>query len=246
MSRRQAKPAGSGKFHTRMVDKIRETQPYGQALFGKVKKRNGDRALLSFSAGKDALAAALALREHYEEVVPFYMYLVPGLPFVEESLDYYERKLFGRPVLRVPHPSFLRWTKTHLFSDPVKAAIVDELEIPLLSFTDLEVMVRQEEGLDLDCLVAHGRARRRWSHPHDGAAQVRAHHAVEEEMAPDLGLVEDRGSRRHRQGRAQALRRLCLDEALVRRHPRRRPGADQEECAGRLQADPRMVPAGRG
>jgi hypothetical protein len=50
--------------------------------------------------------------------------------------------LFGRPVLRVPHPSFLRWTKTHLFSDPVKAAIVDELEIPLLSFTDLEVMVR--------------------------------------------------------------------------------------------------------
>lgn len=44
MRRRQAKPAGSGKFHTRMVDKIRETQPYGQALFGKAKKRNGDRA----------------------------------------------------------------------------------------------------------------------------------------------------------------------------------------------------------
>jgi len=130
--------------------------PYGQTPFDKVKKRNGDSALLSFSAGRDALAAALALREHYEEVVPFYMYLVPGLTFVEESLDYYERKLFGRPVLRVPHPSFLRWTKMHLFSDPVKAAIVDEREIPLLSFTDLEVMVRQEEDLDPDCLVATG------------------------------------------------------------------------------------------
>ncbi len=139
-----------------MVDKIRDFQPYGQALFDKVKKRNGDRALLSFSAGKDALAAALALREHYEEVVPFYMYLVPGLSFVEESLGYYERKLFKRPVLRVPHPSFLRWTKTHLFTDPVKAASVDELEIPQLSFTDLEVMVRQEEDLDPDCLVATG------------------------------------------------------------------------------------------
>jgi hypothetical protein len=97
MSRCQAKPAGSGKFHTRMVDKIRETQPYGQALFGKVKKHNGERALLSFSAGKDALAAALALREHYEEVVPFYMYLVPGLPFVEESLDYYEPQAVRPP-----------------------------------------------------------------------------------------------------------------------------------------------------
>jgi hypothetical protein len=97
-------PPGQARRLRRLVDKIRETQPYGQALFGKVKKRNGDRALLSFSAGKDALAAALALREHYEEVVPFYMYLVPGVTFVEESLDYYERKLFGRPVLRVPHP----------------------------------------------------------------------------------------------------------------------------------------------
>jgi hypothetical protein len=46
MSRRQVKPAGSGMFHTRMVDKVRETLPYGQALFDKVKKRNGNRALL--------------------------------------------------------------------------------------------------------------------------------------------------------------------------------------------------------
>ena len=29
----------------------------------------------------------------------------------------------------------------------------DELEIPLLQMTDLEVMVRQEEDLDPDCLV---------------------------------------------------------------------------------------------
>jgi hypothetical protein len=54
----------------------------------------------------------------------------------------------------VPHPSFLCWTKTHLYTDPVKAAIVDELEIPLLQMTEPEVMVRQEEDLDPDCLVA--------------------------------------------------------------------------------------------
>jgi hypothetical protein len=31
------------------------------------------------------------------------MYLIPGLAFVEESLDYCERHLFHRPVVRVPH-----------------------------------------------------------------------------------------------------------------------------------------------
>jgi hypothetical protein len=49
------------------------------------------------------MPAALAVREHYEEVVPFYMYLIPGLAFVKESLDYCERHLFHRPVVRVPH-----------------------------------------------------------------------------------------------------------------------------------------------
>jgi hypothetical protein len=42
-------------------------------------------------------------------------------------------------------PSCWRSSIACCFTDPVKAAIVDELEIPQLSFTDLEVMVRQEE-----------------------------------------------------------------------------------------------------
>jgi hypothetical protein len=45
-------------------------------------------------------------------------------------------RLLSNPARARPPGSFLRWTKTHLFSDPMKATIVDELEIPLLSFTD--------------------------------------------------------------------------------------------------------------
>jgi hypothetical protein len=45
---------------------------------------------------------------------------------------------------------------------------------------------------------------------------------------------------------AQALGRVRVAEAVVRRHPRRLPGADQEKRARRVQADPRAVPVCRG
>lgn len=35
--------------------------------------------LLAFSTGKDAIAAWLAIREHFDAVHPYYLYLVPGL-----------------------------------------------------------------------------------------------------------------------------------------------------------------------
>lgn len=62
------------------------------------------RCLLAFSTGKDAIGAYIQLRRHFTDIIPFYLYLVPGLEFVEESLDYYEG-ILGRRILRLPHPS---------------------------------------------------------------------------------------------------------------------------------------------
>ena len=52
------------------------------------------KTLLAFSCGKDAVAAWLAIRDRFDEVIPYYLYLVPHLEFVDESIDYYER-FFG-------------------------------------------------------------------------------------------------------------------------------------------------------
>lgn len=57
-----------------------------------------DKTLLAFSTGKDAIAAWLAIREHFDEVIPYYLYLIPDLEFVEESLAYYE-KFFGTKII---------------------------------------------------------------------------------------------------------------------------------------------------
>ena len=44
----------------------------------------GETVILAFSRGKDSLAAWLALREAGVNVVPYHMYLIPELRFVDE------------------------------------------------------------------------------------------------------------------------------------------------------------------
>jgi len=67
-----------------------------------VKERFGARVILAFSGGKDALSAWLALRDDGFEVVPYFMYLIPGLSFIEESISKAgcglssEYEMFGR------------------------------------------------------------------------------------------------------------------------------------------------------
>ena len=45
-----------------------------------------DKALLSFSCGKDSWAAWLSARDYFD-FTPYYLYLVPGLEFVEDYVD---------------------------------------------------------------------------------------------------------------------------------------------------------------
>jgi hypothetical protein len=75
--------------------------PRGPELFKQYVKAHGERSIIAFSRGKDSLAMALALRGHVD-VVPVHYYLIPNLPMAEESLDYFERKLFHRRILRYP------------------------------------------------------------------------------------------------------------------------------------------------
>ena len=63
---------------------------------------DGRPVLLAFSCGKDSIAAWLAMRDMGIEVVPAYLYYVPGLRFVDEELDYFEQK-FQTRIKRYPH-----------------------------------------------------------------------------------------------------------------------------------------------
>ncbi len=69
--------------------------PNGSETIAKMAARS-PRVLLSFSRGKDSIAMWLAMRGHFEKIVPYYFYLVPGLlDFEKRSLEFYE-KFFER------------------------------------------------------------------------------------------------------------------------------------------------------
>lgn len=113
-----------------------------------VRKLSGPRVILSFSRGKDAIACWLKLREHFDEVVPYFLYSVPGVQFVEESLDYYER-FFGTKITRLPHPSLYRKLTEHVFQPPERMGLGKMTRLRTrYDYADVEEVVRRKFGLD--------------------------------------------------------------------------------------------------
>jgi len=80
----------------------------GDALVQAYKQAHGPVTLLGFSRGKDSVATALALRDRIE-IVPFTYVIVDGLSFIEESLAYFEKHLFGRRIARFPDGGVYHW-----------------------------------------------------------------------------------------------------------------------------------------
>jgi hypothetical protein len=113
------------------------------------------RTILSFSTGKDSIAAWLAIRDHFDEIVPYFLELVPGLEFVEESLAYYEAML-GRHIIRLPHPSFYRWLNQLVFQPPAHAAVIVAAKLPSFDYLDIHRIVCEAAGLPENTLVASG------------------------------------------------------------------------------------------
>ena len=118
-------------------------------------RRRSDTILLAFSCGKDSIAAWLALRPHFTRIVPYYMYLVPGLEFVERSLRYYEA-FFGCHIARIPHRSLYRMLVNLVFQAPENCRIVEACEFRTPEYDDLIDLLREDCKLSPDVYVAHG------------------------------------------------------------------------------------------
>jgi hypothetical protein len=115
----------------------------------------GGVALLAFSGGKDAVGAWIALREAGFRVIPYHLYLVPGLSFVEEALAAQARH-FGEPIRQLPHPSLIRMLREAVYQPPDRAARIERLDLPALTYADVWAEARRREGLPPDAWIAQG------------------------------------------------------------------------------------------
>lgn len=113
-------------------------------------------AILSFSGGKDSLGAWLAMRRaKFSNVVPIYLYRVPGLEFVEQALAFYE-DYFETPIVRLPHPTMHRLFLNGGFQTPATMKEVEKADLPEIEYDDLFDATRIDFELGADCLAALG------------------------------------------------------------------------------------------
>lgn len=113
------------------------------------------KTLLAFSTGKDAIATWLAIRDKFDEVVPYYLYLIPGMEFIEESLDYYER-FFGAKIIRLPHPSLYRLLNNLVFQPPERCLVIEQAELENFDYEDVRQCVISDRNLHADTFAADG------------------------------------------------------------------------------------------
>ncbi len=116
----------------------------------------GQTVILAFSRGKDSLAAWLALREAGVTVIPYHMYLIPDLRFVDESLAYYAGWFGCGPILNLPHPSLYRWLANMVYQAPERCQVIDRSDIRIPEYTDINPIVREYLGLPADTWVVDG------------------------------------------------------------------------------------------
>jgi hypothetical protein len=106
----------------------------------------GQPVMLAFSRGKDSIAAWLALREAGVKVIPYHLYLIPHLRFVDDSLAYFE-DTFGCTILNLPHPSLYRWLAHAMFQPPERIRALEAAQLIVPDYTTVNAIIRDHHQL---------------------------------------------------------------------------------------------------
>ena len=116
--------------------------------------KSDGKCLLAFSRGKDAIAAYIQLKRHFHTIIPYHLYLVPNLQFVDDSLKYYE-SIMGR-IISLPHPSLYRWINNFIFTPPERVESIYDAGLPNFDYDDVMRVIKEDLGMPLETWTASG------------------------------------------------------------------------------------------
>lgn len=122
-------------------------------------KAQSPNLLIAFSCGKDSIAMLLHILESgvykMDEMRLYYMYLVPGLEFVEEGIHYFEN-YFNTKIERIPHPSLMRMIKNLVFCSPERWATVQSFGLRNREYSNFVDALRRRDRAYKSAFVASG------------------------------------------------------------------------------------------
>jgi 3'-phosphoadenosine 5'-phosphosulfate sulfotransferase (PAPS reductase)/FAD synthetase len=112
-------------------------------------RATGAETLVSFSRGKDSLATYLALRDKFDRIACYTYEVVPGLEFVEDSLQYYEQKM-GMHIHRYPAPGLFRLLNNAVYQPHDRLDLIARLDLPPITHNLLQEFACGDAGLDYE------------------------------------------------------------------------------------------------
>lgn len=130
--------------------------PSGARLIDEYREACGGKTVLAFSRGKDAIATALAIRDKIE-IIPVHYELVPDLDFIDQGLAYYEKHLFGRRIIRLPHPNMRKHlAMSFLHQSLANAEVITSARLEVFDHAYLHDKVIEQESLPENIWTAIG------------------------------------------------------------------------------------------
>ena len=104
----------------------------------KAQSRITDTVLVAFSGGKDSIVTLDLCCKYFKKVIPFFMYIVPGLSFQESLLQWYEKK-YEFEIIRLPHFDMSEYMRYGAFRPC-------DMDVPIISITDIYNYLRGITG----------------------------------------------------------------------------------------------------
>lgn len=98
-----------------------------------------DSVFVAFSGGKDSIVTMDLCFKYFKRVVPFFMYLIPGLEFQERMLSWYENK-YNTKIYRLPHMDTSIMLRYGAFTVP-------DYNVPNIGINDIYDYMRAETGI---------------------------------------------------------------------------------------------------
>ena len=120
--------------------------PESDELCRTIARESGGVCLLSFSRGKDAIAAWLNLSRFFPRIIPFTCAAIPHVPFADEYLAYVER-IFGTHVIRLLDGGLYSMVNALRFQWPHDEEWINGMSWPEYDAQDIASTIRSHLGL---------------------------------------------------------------------------------------------------
>lgn len=118
-----------------------------EQLCQRIAEKSNGTAIVSFSMGKDSIAAYVQMKKYFDKIIPVFYYIVPDLAFQKRSLEYYENEVFKEKIIVMPSPAIYRQLAYYMYQHPGAVDTLHEKDIYIPHYDEIFAAVKLDLNL---------------------------------------------------------------------------------------------------